>query len=1428
MKFKSLPRLEEDIRTTGNNGEYRFQKIAFPVPGEDLVLEGLFTQPVKRSGYYHQVAHPKNRIVIHYTAGQLRSDLSVLTRDDFHVCVAFVIAGDGTIYQLHPSKFWSGHLGKGLGNTGTRNAEDKCTIGIELSNYGFLIEREGNLETVYSRQKDKAGKSGAIDIYCSLTETEAFTKLASPFRGQSSFASYPETQYTSLIILLRYLTAEFNIPRKFLDPEDRFITTDKVLDFKGIVSHINYRVDGKWDIGQAFDWDKVINGVQAPAFAATAQNLSAAGTDGQEPIRSEKDLEKLIPAERSIQTETASMHDIDFSENEMVENTGAKPKLFALIIGINDYDAELKLDQEKVSFPRLRGCVNDAGKIKAMLEQDDYFEKNILLITDKEATKPAIAKAFRDHLGKAGKNDVALFYFSGHGTQEWADTDVFTSETDGKMEALACYYDKDSIDNFLLADKELRFLIHEISKSNPHTVTIFDCCHSADTTRNAEYVNNAFPKIVEKRVTYTFPKRNWDKFIFHKELKRDDFISKGESKVLPEGRHLQLSACESDESAVESSGEGVFTKILLRVLEASAGEITYYALRNRVRQYLRNVFEQKPRIYVAFNDESLLYSAFLNKPFNLVKNAFAEVTYNKGAGWQVNMGAIHGLGSKIQNLKVIDVDDPGKVFNAKLKLVKTDSAELNVEGDLDKAKVYKAHIEGLMSNTLQVHIKQEEGDGNARLTLMDTLFKEAGKFLVAEDEEEKSQYVLRTLNGKHYITLPNDPFRPLTELVRADDPSASQKLVATLQHIASWEFIHNLSNEDSSTKLPPDTLKIEISEVDDNGKVKPISLNKNVARIEYHKTTAGWENKIRIKLTNGSDKKVYVAALYLTSGFESFNGLLNPTVYPLANGESVDLNVNGDPVLPVLFDEVMKWYNKEKLTDYLKFIVSTEEFDTNALTLEKLPPPPIPSEANRGVEEKGIGITKPVNRNIFGWNVQELVLEMINPEPGVLNEPDLGLMIHNDETGDFAKRLYGQKANGGGRMKEEMAGPAKEEREEVSRGRKTRGFTRSKPPGSGGAGASDEVAPVVEPPQDQSFAKKNGHGKPKAPPKLDDLEETLDDKPTEKKKRSAKKTKEASFTREGQLDYEIPGKMEVQKSSDCKVQIAGREVSAAALKISEISTHADITIGNEMSVRLIDGSGGQFNITEISTARQAIIPKEITKWVFRVFPKQAGRYPLILKVTMHANGVDKDIDVLEKEILVNAGDAAPAAGDSVKRILFLAANPANEARLRVGAEHDRIGEELTSSGKRDQFLFSSLMAVTTQSISRSILAENPYIIHFSGHGKKEGIYLETDAGLSKLVTAKALKLLFASAAKGVQCVLLNACYSAEQAKSIAETVPFVIGMMNTIKDGAALDFATGFYQAIGAGKSIQDAYDIGVAAMALNSGGEEIPVLLKK
>jgi AAA-like domain len=94
---------------------------------------------------------------------------------------------------------------------------------------------------------------------------------------------------------------------------------------------------------------------------------------------------------------------------------------------------------------------------------------------------------------------------------------------------------------------------------------------------------------------------------------------------------------------------------------------------------------------------------------------------------------------------------------------------------------------------------------------------------------------------------------------------------------------------------------------------------------------------------------------------------------------------------------------------------------------------------------------------------------------------------------------------------------------------------------------------------------------------------------------------------------------------------------------------------------------------------------------------------------------------------------------------------------------------------------------------------------------------------------KTLANLFKLFDKQVVCVLLNACYSEDQAQEIIKHIPYVIGMNRAIGDDAARQFSQGFYRAIWADRSIEDAFASGVNAIELQGIPEELtPVLLKR
>ena len=169
----------------------------------------------------------------------------------------------------------------------------------------------------------------------------------------------------------------------------------------------------------------------------------------------------------------------------------------------------------------------------------------------------------------------------------------------------------------------------------------------------------------------------------------------------------------------------------------------------------------------------------------------------------------------------------------------------------------------------------------------------------------------------------------------------------------------------------------------------------------------------------------------------------------------------------------------------------------------------------------------------------------------------------------------------------------------------------------------------------------------------------------------------------------------------------------------------------------------------------------------------------------------------------------------MKKILILTANPKDSDKLRLDEEVREIQEGLQRSHSRDQFEIISKWAVRPHDLRRALLDHEPHIVHFSGHGAgTKGLVLENNAGQMKLVSGPSLARLFKLFQK-VECVLLNACYSEVQAAAIHQYIDCVIGMNQAIGDHAAIEFAVGFYDGLGAGRCYSDAFEFGVSAIDL-------------
>ena len=149
--------------------------------------------------------------------------------------------------------------------------------------------------------------------------------------------------------------------------------------------------------------------------------------------------------------------------------------------------------------------------------------------------------------------------------------------------------------------------------------------------------------------------------------------------------------------------------------------------------------------------------------------------------------------------------------------------------------------------------------------------------------------------------------------------------------------------------------------------------------------------------------------------------------------------------------------------------------------------------------------------------------------------------------------------------------------------------------------------------------------------------------------------------------------------------------------------------------------------------------------------------------------------------------------------------------------------------KRELFDLKQRWAVRFGDVYQALLDFKPQIVHFSGHGSgNDGLALEDEDGNLKLVDNLALAKLFELFSTTVECVVLNACYSEVQAIAIAKHIPYVIGMNQEIGDKAAIKFATGFYNALGAGESVEFAYKLGCNVIQLDGIPEHLTPVLKK
>lgn len=198
-----------------------------------------------QSGQYLKTAKPKSLVALHHTAGGSAGSTFKWWNegDPRRIGTAFLVARDGTIFEIFDPKFWAWHLGV------KDDQIEKRSIGIEICNWGQLTEKGGHLHTWSGRNL------GNIET---LVHAGTVAHFPTPWRGGEYYEAYSQDQIDAVCGLVPWLCEKYQIPNDL--PEKRHLTgpanVPKFYTFRGVLHHAMLRKD-KSDITPNFPWSEL-------------------------------------------------------------------------------------------------------------------------------------------------------------------------------------------------------------------------------------------------------------------------------------------------------------------------------------------------------------------------------------------------------------------------------------------------------------------------------------------------------------------------------------------------------------------------------------------------------------------------------------------------------------------------------------------------------------------------------------------------------------------------------------------------------------------------------------------------------------------------------------------------------------------------------------------------------------------------------------------------------------------------------------------------------------------------------------------------------------------------------------------------------------------------------------------------------------------
>ncbi|BEL06366.1 hypothetical protein Q0Z83_045570 [Actinoplanes sichuanensis] len=606
-------------------------------------------------------------------------------------------------------------------------------------------------------------------------------------------------------------------------------------------------------------------------------------------------------------------------------------RLYALLVGVDRY---------QTVKPDLSGCANDVELAANLLrERIDAAELDLKQLCNEQATRTAVIDAFRSHLGQAGPQDTALFWFSGHGSTAPLPAEIWSTEESGECQTTVLH---DSRTGTVpdLYDKELALLADEVVAGGALMLSILDSCHSRSGMRGEDDLP---PRLAPALKDPPAP---------------DDLLPgllrAASTPGHRPGRHITLAACQEHEVANETHppGTGVhgaFSHAIGQALSRVGPTATYRDVWSHAHALVGARFRgQSPSLEVSTED--LADREFLG---GTLRRPAADVTmrHHRGA-WEVNVGTLHGLvcvpGEEttlavygVRPIRQVRVVRPGDLRS----LVEPIGWEPEVETQ------YRMILTEVPFPPVTVALDVDPDLGERISTAVHTAGpggRPSPHIRIADDQDTghtgKLLRVHRPEPGDLLITSADRV--PLTGPLTTDTAGVT-RTVDHLEHIARWLQIRTLNNPRSALD---DRISLEIVPARPGERTLPAdreALPSGRVELHYLNTGSGWTPpSVFVRIHNTGPNRLYCVLLDLTDQFrmdpDLFDGAFVRSEWAAVAGRGGPITMSLPPDRPIV--------PGSHVTDWFLLLASEEEFSSESFYLPRL------GEAPRSVRSAGTGL----------------------------------------------------------------------------------------------------------------------------------------------------------------------------------------------------------------------------------------------------------------------------------------------------------------------------------------------------------------------------------------------------------------------------------------------------------------------------------------